>query len=261
MSKDGPLVVGEDKSFESKAKEFALSTNLIFKGNLEDLEREPLKKIEELNKHYYLVIGSKNLYLKLGVTLKNKPIYSDFLGWSEKPMKSNILLAMKGLPKDCSVLDATAGLGQDALYLANLSKEVILLEQIPWLFSLLENGLDKAKRGHKKIFSRMHPFCVNAKEYLQKLEESPDVIYLDPMFNFSNKSKAKKDLQALRELIKEGLTNDLLQISLLKAKRRVIVKRYSKQDFLENLKPTYSIFGRVIRFDVYAISQVDLPLG
>ena len=81
------------------------------------------------------------------------------------------------------------------------------------------------------------------------------------MFNFSNKSKAKKDLQALRELIKEGLTNDLLQISLLKAKRRVIVKRHSKQDFLENLKPTYSIFGRVIRFDVYAISQVDLPLG
>ena len=49
MSKDGPLVVGEDKSFESKAKEFALSTNLIFKGNLEDLERESLKKIEELN--------------------------------------------------------------------------------------------------------------------------------------------------------------------------------------------------------------------
>ena len=33
MSKDGPLVVGEDKSFESKAKEFSLSTNLILKGN------------------------------------------------------------------------------------------------------------------------------------------------------------------------------------------------------------------------------------
>ena len=255
MSKEGPFVAGEDKSSEHKAKELALRTNLIFRGNLEDLQKEPLNKIEELNKHYFLVLGSRNLYLKLGVTLKNKPIHSDFLSWSKKPMKSNILAAMKGLPRNCSVLDATAGLGQDALHLATLSGEVILLEKIPWLYFLLEDGLDKAKREQKKFFSRMHPICINAKDYLQELEESPDVIYLDPMFNFSNKSKAKKELQALRELIQEELTNDLLQISLTKAKRRVIVKRHNKQEFLENLKPTYSISGRVIRYDVYAISK------
>jgi len=254
VSKEGPFVVGEDKSSEHEAEELALRTNLFFKGNLEDLQKETLNRIQELNKHYFLVLGNKNLYLKLGVTLKNKPIHSDFIGWSKKPMKSNILVAMKGLPRDCSVLDATAGLGQDALYLSTLSGEVILLEKIPWVYSLLKNGLDKAKREQNKIFSKMHPLCTNAKDYLQKLEESPDVIYLDPMFNFSTKSKAKKDLQALRELIQEGLTSNLLQISLSKAKRRIIVKRHSKQEYLENLKPTYSVSGRVIRFDVYAIS-------
>ena len=76
------------------------------------------------------------------------------------------------------------------------------------------------------------------------------------MFHVSTKSKAKKGVQALRELIPEENPDYLLQIALNNAKERVIVKRHRNDKFLENLSPTYSISGHVIRFDIYSVRKI-----
>mgnify|MGYP002039740062 CR=1 FL=1 len=66
-------------------------------------------------------------------------------------------------------------------------------------------------------------------------------------------SKAKKHLQLLRENTTRACNKNLLSLSLSKAKDRVVVKRHKKQEYLESKNPTYSIKGKVIRFDVYKV--------
>ena len=250
------FVLAENSSYEKESMKFAEGINLPFRGNLKDLRKEALDETRELDKQYFLILGKKSMYLKLGLTLRNKPIFCDFLKWSKDIRKSNLTRSMRGLPKDCTVIDATAGLGHDSLSLATLSNKVILLEKIPWVYALLKHGLNRAKRLKKSIFNKMHPVCDNARDYLLKTISKPDVIYLDPMFNVSTKSKAKKGVQALRELIPEENPDYLLQIALNNAKERVIVKRHRNDKFLENLSPTYSISGHVIRFDIYSVRKI-----
>ena len=48
---------------------------------------------------------------------------------------------MRGLPKPSVIIDATAGLGKDALVLSSLVEKVILIEKVPWVSVLLEDGI------------------------------------------------------------------------------------------------------------------------
>ena len=131
--------------------------------------------------------------------------------------------------------------------------KLILIERVPWIHALLEDGL---KRQSELIPSlkKIEVICSDSKDYLSKLSSNPDVIYLDPMFENTGKSKAKREVQALRELVKESSCEKLLEISLKKAKNRVIVKRHRKAQNLSRLKPTYSLKGKVIRYDVYSLT-------
>ena len=74
------------------------------------------------------------------------------------------------------------------------------------------------------------------------------------MFPNVCKSKAKKEIQALRELTETQEDFNLLNISLKVAKERVIVKRHKNSNFLAERKPTFSIKGQVVRYDVYSIT-------
>lgn len=100
----------------------------------------------------------------------------------------------------------------------------------------------------------MEAICVESKYYLSSLKKKVDVIYLDPMFPNVGKSKAKKEIQALRELTETQEDFNLLNISLKAAKERVIVKRHKNSSFLAERKPTFSIKGQVVRYDVYSIT-------
>ena len=75
------------------------------------------------------------------------------------------------------------------------------------------------------------------------------------MFEKMGKSKAKREVQALRDLTIESNEDELLEVALKKAKDRVVVKRHKKVKNLSGLKPTFSLTGRVVRYDVYSISQ------
>ena len=88
-------------------------------------------------------------------------------------------------------------------------------------------------------------------KFLKTTNSDFDLIYIDPMFSGVHKSKAKKHMQALRELSSSRNQTSILDTSLNSANYRVVVKRHKHMDYLEGHKPSRSIEGKVVRYDIY----------
>ena len=84
------------------------------------------------------------------------------------------------------------------------------------------------------------------------LAGSPDVVYLDPMFPARTKSAAvKKKFQLLHRLETPCANEDELMAAALAAKpRKVVVKRPIKAPVLAGVRPSHSIQGKAVRYDV-----------
>ena len=153
-----------------------------------------------------------------------------------------------------NVLDATAGLGRDAFVLATLGCNVTMMERMPIVAALLEDGLERAKLSSEvnDIAERMSLIHTSSIENMS-LATQPDVIYLDPMYPHREKSAAvKKEMRVFQSLVGEDLHADnLLEPALALAKFRVVVKRPSYAPPLNNIKPATSIKMKKNRFDVY----------
>jgi len=154
------------------------------------------------------------------------------------------------------VLDATAGLGRDAFVLATLGCRVELIERQPLIAALLEDGLQRAAldAGVAPIVAQMHLHCADAIELMQHwVGESPQVIYLDPMFPHRDKSAlVKKEMRLFRPLVGADLDAPaLLEAALALATHRVVVKRPRKAPPVEGCKPGYTLEGKSSRYDIY----------
>jgi 16S rRNA (guanine1516-N2)-methyltransferase len=133
------------------------------------------------------------------------------------------------------------------------------LERSPVVFSLLEDGLRRARAegdmALREVIARIDLRCEEASDYLSSVELhcAPDVVVIDPMFPPSKKSAlVKKDMRAFHSIV--GPDRDsaqLLQAAYRAAVHRVVVKRPKKADFLAGEKPNISIEGKSIRFDIY----------
>ncbi len=150
-------------------------------------------------------------------------------------------------------IDATAGLGEDALLLASAGFDVRLCEYNPVIAALLEDALRRAGQDPRlaAICSRMHLYCNDSISYLQQLDAEPDLILLDPMFPPRSKSaKVKKKFQLL-QMIEQSCADEeaLLQAALAARPRKVVIKRPVKGPALAGIKPDYSLAGKAIRFD------------
>lgn len=152
------------------------------------------------------------------------------------------------------VLDATAGLGRDAFVLASLGCELTLMERMPIVAALLDDGLERAKLNAEisDIAHKMQLIHASSLEHMS-LAQQPDVVYLDPMYPHREKSAAvKKEMRIFQTLVGEDLDADgLLAPALALAKYRVVVKRPSYAPPLANKKPSTSIKMKKNRFDVY----------
>ena len=95
----------------------------------------------------------------------------------------------------------------------------------------------------------------SAHEYLAHLEadEFPQLIYLDPKFPGRDKSAlVKKEMRFFHDIVgKDDDSALLLELALIRAIERVIVKRPIKADTLNSRKPDFEIRGKTIRYDVY----------
>ena len=157
-----------------------------------------------------------------------------------------------------SIIDATAGLGQDAFILAGLECQVICMEQNPYLSMLLADGFKRAKAAEpwvEKIVGRMELQQGQAEELL--IKQSADVIYLDPMYpHQENKktAKVKKGMQLFRTF--PGTKSDekaLLKVAINSAKERVVVKRPDWASSIEGFQPSHQVPGKNHRYDIYVI--------
>lgn len=159
------------------------------------------------------------------------------------------------------VLDATAGLGRDALLMAALGCEVDLLERSLPVYLLLQDGLARARASGDSLIAplaqRMHLHAGEAREWCREIaagqRETPDIIYLDPMFPPRNKSaKVKKDIALLHTLLgSESDLESLLDAAIAAAGRRVVLKRPPGKAASAQRQPAFTISGKTACFDIY----------
>ncbi|WP_303285587.1 class I SAM-dependent methyltransferase [Marinobacter sp. SS8-8] len=159
------------------------------------------------------------------------------------------------------VVDATAGLGQDAFILASLGCRVTLFERNPVIHALLADGLARAALNVDcaMIVERMQLMEGSSIDWLERAGgEAADVIYLDPMFPHRDKSAlVKKEMQIFRTVV--GDDDDcarLLTGALECARHRVVVKRPRKAPAIAGPDPTTRIEGKSSRYDVYSIKAL-----
>ena len=153
-----------------------------------------------------------------------------------------------------TAVDATAGSGEDSLLLAAAGFTVTLIERDPAIAALLADALARAGQDPRlaEIVERMQLIEGDAVEVLPALGFSPHVVFLDPMFPAKRKDAAtNKKLQILQVLEKPCDNEEALLAAALAAHpRKVVVKRPLKGPALAGAKPSSSLSGKVVRFDI-----------
>lgn len=162
------------------------------------------------------------------------------------------------LPRACGIgrqggpplrmVDATAGLGRDAMVMASLGCEVIAIERLPALVFLLADAV-----AESSLARSITVIAADATTWLtaQGPDRRPQVIYLDPMFGSVGKAQVKKDMQICRLLA--GAPDDpapLLAAARATATERVVVKRHHGEAAIAT-DVSFAVAGERVRFDVY----------
>ena len=167
---------------------------------------------------------------------------------------------IKGADGPLTAVDATAGLGEDSLLLAAAGFQVILYERNPVVYELLRDTLDRASAIPElaEITARMDVRNGDSIEAMARLEFTPDVILLDPMFPERQKSAlVKKKLQLLQQLEKPCDDEAGLLRSAMEAKpQKILIKRPVKGPYLAGIRPSYSVAGSVIRYDCILLQDM-----
>ncbi len=159
------------------------------------------------------------------------------------------------------VVDATAGLGQDAFVLAGLGCRVTLFERNPVIHALLADGLARAALNAEcaAVAQRMTLCPGNSVDWLKQAgPDAADVIYLDPMFPHRDKSAlVKKEMQVFRQIVgDDDDSGQLLEAALACARYRVVVKRPRKAPSVTGPAPATQVEGKSSRYDVYPIKAL-----
>lgn len=151
-------------------------------------------------------------------------------------------------------VDATAGMGEDSLLLAAAGFRVKLFERDPVIAALLADTLERAAKAPElaDIVGRMELACADSLEELPRLNFVPDVVVLDPMFPERTKSASvKKKFQLIHQLERPCDTEkELLAAALSSGAHKIVIKRPLKGAYLAGRKPSYSLSGKAIRYDV-----------
>ncbi|HIY78973.1 MAG TPA: class I SAM-dependent methyltransferase [Candidatus Olsenella excrementavium] len=153
-----------------------------------------------------------------------------------------------------TAVDATAGLGEDSLLLAAAGFTVTMFEKDPVIAALLRDALERAASDPQLAGAAARMTLVEGDSVagLRELDFSPDVVFLDPMFPERTKSAAvKKKFQLLHHLERPcDNEEELLDAALAARPRKIVIKRPPKGPWLAGAKPSHSIAGKAVRYDV-----------
>ena len=245
------VVTPASKGVQARAKSVAAMLNLEFVASANDLDSGVA-----------LVIDTDRSWLQRLQRPRLGPVYINFSSaamlYRRKSGHNEPLgraIGVKG-DKRPRVFDATAGLGRDAFVLADLGCSVALSEHSVALWYLLEKARESAlMSANDKVVeaaSRMRVLCRDSR---QQAVDGFDVIYIDPMFPERGKTAAvKKDLATVQALHADSSAandpEDLLVWATAQPVERVVIKRPVKAPALGTVKPSHSIAGKTVRFDV-----------
>jgi len=200
-------------------------------------------------------------------TLDVGPVFCDFVDGAfghrrRGQLRGEMLvkaIGYKGEPLD--VVDATAGLGRDAVTLALVGCSVVAIERNASIHALLEDGIRRASERdehlRQSLRDRLALHRSDAREHLDSrcADAAPDVVYIDPMFPQRDKSAlVKKEMRVCRLVCGDDVdADDLFDRALRVATRRVVVKRALHAPPLAGPEPAVVRRGKSIRYDIYPI--------
>lgn len=199
----------------------------------------------DFKKHIYIdyvnnIISDKKLY---------EFRYSD-------PLPKAMGLA-KFKDQNISILDGTAGMTIDSYGILRLSNniQITILEHSKLIASLIKDALYRLKASKSELSDKISFEHHNFIDYLQGTQPGKyDIIYLDPMFVKSEtiKSKPNKNMQFLQNIcFNPNNIEELLDIALMYAKSKVVLKRSRSQPKIKEKLVNYSVESKQIRYDVY----------
>ena len=169
--------------------------------------------------------------------------------------KQEMLVKAVGAKQAMSVVDCTGGLGRDAFLLAGQGCNVTLLEKSRVMTLLLKDALARASLHEdlQDTVARIELIEVNAIDYLSSMRSPPDAITMDPMFPSRKKSaRVKGDMQILQRFLGSDEDIDcLLKTAIATSCPRTVLKRPLHDHTDLDVKPTYSLKGSSVRFDVF----------
>ncbi len=150
------------------------------------------------------------------------------------------------------VLDATAGLGEDAWLLASWGCAVTCCERNAVVAALLDDALRRAGRQHPETAQRITLWVGDVRALAASVLEAVDVVYLDPMFPPGRKTLERRPLRLLRGLVGDDAdAAALLTWARGLSIRRVVVKRPRRATVLAEAEPAVVFHGKAVRWDVY----------
>lgn len=157
-----------------------------------------------------------------------------------------------------TVLDATAGFGEDGFALASLGCSVTMIERSPVIWALLADAVARTKANPAigAVFNRYVTLkLADAIDYISSCTDIYDTVFLDPMYPSTPKSSLNKQrMRTLRELVGDDCDGpNLLTAALQGARKRVAVKRPARAGTLDDRKPSFTITGKSSRYDIYLI--------
>ena len=168
------------------------------------------------------------------------------------------------------VIDATAGMGNDAFVLSNQGFEVLMIERNPLIAMLLSDAIDRAQKtlteGHIEALeseiaiNNLSLINANAADYLLNHSPEVDTIYMDPMYPEKKKKAAvNKEMALLQALVGPDMDSSaLLDAALKTARYRVVVKRPKGAPIIQHplYQPSTEISSPNTRYDIYVIKAL-----
>lgn len=156
------------------------------------------------------------------------------------------------------VLDVTAGLCIDSVFLCQLGFHVHAIERHPEIALATQKALEIALQTEtsKEWAARLKIVCADSTSLVQTLVRTDHLqaIYMDPMYPESKKSALpRKEMQIFRALLGAESPEDshqLLEQMIKTGVSRVVVKR---PNHLQPLSPRvrHRFEGKTVRYDVY----------
>lgn len=210
-------------------------------------------QIDSVSIHYQkpcpLFIDTENRKFKIDFENDRNHYAKYKSGRSSEPLSR----ALGGGKYGSRVLDLSAGLGVDAVFLAQLGYQVTAIERNPLIYLALQKAWNDLTANYK---GQLKFIFDEAQNFLKKDSTLFDLCYFDPMFPTKNKTALpKQEMLFFKNLVGEDRdAGDVMALALQSRRfKRCVVKRpLSAEPLLsENFKPTGNIKGKIIRYDIY----------